>query len=235
MRGSTMHAVVSVVAVALAGCGREPAQGEESAGRVVSASIDARGGTVVFGRVTLEIPAGALSGPTTVTIRQLDRPVRAAVGPAYEFGPDGLAFRRPARLSVSYDGIDMPPGTDPASLRLSALDRGRWVALADRENDPDASRAAATLEHFSIYGLAPEPRIASGVGARLEANGIRVETTASVYGRLIVSAYSLSLYVERDATDAVSVTFTGLPTDAENYAYVRSYARSGCSRQPAVA
>ncbi|MDI7268640.1 MAG: NosD domain-containing protein, partial [Myxococcota bacterium] len=219
-----MRVLVVIAAVSLGGCEREPSHLDQDADAVVSTAIDSRGGTVSLGRVTLEIPEGALDGPTTITVRQLDHPAWAAVGPAYELGPDGLAFRRPARLSVSYDGIEMPPGTDPGSLRLSVLDRDRWVALADQQNDSDALRVSGTLEHFSIYGLVPEPRIAAGIGTRLEANGITVEATASVYGRLVVSAYSLSLYVERDATDAVSVTFTGPPTDAENYAYVRSYA-----------
>ena len=224
MRGTMMRVFVAVVGISLGGCDRELMRSDEVPGTAVSTAIDSRGGTVVLGAAALEIPAGALDDATTITIRRLDHPARGAVGPAYDFGPDGLAFLRPARLTISYEGIAMPPGTDAGSLRLAVLDRDRWVALDDQGSASDGPGVSASLRHFSTYGLVPEPRVTTGVGTRLEANGITVDVSAPVYGRLVVSAYSLSLYLEREATDDVSVTFTGLPVDEDNYAYVRSYA-----------
>jgi hypothetical protein len=84
MLGAMRCAFVAIVAISLGGCEREPSPPAEEPGTAVSATVDSRGGTVILGNVSLEIPAGALDDAATITVRRLDNPAWGAVGPAYE-------------------------------------------------------------------------------------------------------------------------------------------------------
>ncbi|HNU69680.1 MAG TPA: hypothetical protein PKG82_11070, partial [Myxococcota bacterium] len=56
--------------------------------------------------MTLEIPAGALDGATVIRITALEgAPGGYAVySPVYSFEPEGQIFKKPARLSMPFDG-----------------------------------------------------------------------------------------------------------------------------------
>lgn len=181
---------------------------------------------MVHGRLTLTVPAGALNEPTTISLRDVPKVPRGAAGPAWELGPDGLAFATPATLELSFDPDGLPPGTDPGGLRLCVRENGRWVPLPDQVHRRVERRLVAPIRHFSTYGIVPEPRAVSATGTRFAANGVVVETSAPVLGRLFVSPTNVSFYAERDSAVVVAATFTGLPVDAEHHAYVNSYSEA---------
>ncbi len=190
---------------------------------VASVTLDATGGSLVHGPVTLVVPEGALSAPVTITLAEVRDAPRGAVGPAYEFGPDGLVFGVPATLLVSYESLRLPAGVDPTGLRLSVLDDGRWMGLDDHVNRRVEMRVVGSVRHFSTYGIVADPREVSGRGVRWEANGITVVSSEEMFGRLYVSPTAVSLFVGGEAAGPVAISFGGLPTDGEHQMYVDGY------------
>jgi hypothetical protein len=110
-----------------------------------TATIGSHGGVIQVGSHTLDIPPGALRDRVTIT----------AVAPAdtvnrIQFQPEGLVFRKPAALTMSYANCGVRGSvavqiayTDDALVileYLTSLDRGRKVI--------------GELEHFSNYAVA---------------------------------------------------------------------------------
>ncbi len=113
-----------------------------------SATIGSAGGTLQVGPHTLAIPAGALSGPVTIT----------ATAPAdnvntVQFQPEGLVFAKPAALTMSYAncstlGLLGPKRvvfTDDALAILEVL-----LSVDSRSSQTVVGR----LQHFSHYAVA---------------------------------------------------------------------------------
>ncbi|MBI5507264.1 MAG: hypothetical protein HY903_00800 [Deltaproteobacteria bacterium] len=105
------------------------------------------------GRVTLSVPAGALSELTRVTVEPLATKPQGAVSRLYRFGPDGLGFAVPVTLRLRLE-----PGANrvPAASRLFALASvvgDAPVLLADGAYDAATGEAEAGLLHFSVYGV----------------------------------------------------------------------------------
>lgn len=53
------------------------------------------------GRVQLAVPAGALSAQAEITVTRLPDEEGVLPGMNYQFGPDGLTFERPVRLTLT--------------------------------------------------------------------------------------------------------------------------------------
>src|SRR4051812_31198421 len=86
-----------------------PEQSVTDAGKPVgnstSKAIGVEGGTITSpdGNVQLNIPAGALSKTTIITIQPVTNEIPGGMGHAYRFSPDGTQFSKPATLTFSYD------------------------------------------------------------------------------------------------------------------------------------
>ncbi len=115
--------------------------------------------------LTLTLPAGAASGPLTVS---------ALLSPALPDAPDSLplgsgfdlsahdangqavhTFAQPLTLVVAYDPLALLAlGVDPHTLRLSYYDplALAWVTLPT-VLDPDASTLTAYVDHFTLFAV----------------------------------------------------------------------------------
>ncbi|WP_437903057.1 DUF5050 domain-containing protein [Sorangium sp. So ce327] len=79
---------------ATSGTGAQPGAGEQF-------SVDAQGGTFTADDgFTIEVPPGAVSENTVITIERIDEAPEGAVGPMYVLGPEGLTFERPITLTL---------------------------------------------------------------------------------------------------------------------------------------
>ncbi|MBI5488798.1 MAG: right-handed parallel beta-helix repeat-containing protein [Deltaproteobacteria bacterium] len=221
------HAVrwVTFCVVVLA-CGREGPRNEPEPGTLVSFTMDGLGGTIEFGRLTLNIPPGALANPTSITVREALETPWGAVGSVFDLGPDGLTFAVAPTVSIAYDESELPAGVDAAALRVAVLEHGSWRHLDDGEHRPDENSAAAKLEHFSSYGLVPLADDTSGVGDHLELNGIVVDTSTEVFARLSVAPTIITLSLGRGNDVPVDITLSGLPTDSDQHIFLGSYEES---------
>ncbi|CAN5218112.1 hypothetical protein BH10PSE17_BH10PSE17_21120 [soil metagenome] len=161
----------------------------------VTATIGAAGGTITGpDDVKIEIPAGALTVDTAITIRKSsDGSPAAYMGAAktgmYEFTPHGLAFDVPVKVS-------MPSTANPfSSLLLTAGPSEEWTALAA---ESDGTRLTWSMSHFSWVwsypcgGTGPGPLVCPGA----HLNAVRTATPATALTH--TSYYSDTVTAEAD-------------------------------------
>jgi parallel beta-helix repeat protein len=131
--------------------------------------IGPAGGTVASSdnKVTLTIPAGALSQPTIITITSLSSSVPGNIGPAYSFGPDKTTFALPVTVTMTYDPFSLPAGLSGTNLRLATLFNGRhWYELLGSSVQPSTNTVTGYTYSFSTYGLIIGPFTATLAGAQ---------------------------------------------------------------------
>jgi hypothetical protein len=120
--------------------------------------IGPEGGTIrsANGRITLEIPPGALAEHTLISIRELDNgslPAGGVRDTGFELLPDGLTFVQPVRLTLAYTAEALPQADTTWIRVVQILDDGRF-ALPESISATQDGRVSARLAHFSKYALA---------------------------------------------------------------------------------
>lgn len=106
----------------------------------------------------LDFPAGAFAKDTRVVLTSapaplLDDPVRQRVtGPAFRLLPDDLALDRPVRVMTHVASEVVPLGTDPASVRVLAVDaRGRRTEIVPTEVQLDRGSVTFETSHAGTF------------------------------------------------------------------------------------
>lgn len=134
---ATPHLLMPTLAAALAtaalGCDVEMGTQVGSGGGIVTSED---------GRITLEIPAGALLDTVPISIEQTDDGPHNATGPTYTVEPYGVTFLRPAHLAYDVsDGVMENPDT----ARLVTERDDGWEMLGDRNVDIEHGEVTASL------------------------------------------------------------------------------------------
>jgi hypothetical protein len=112
-----------------------------------AAIVGPDGGTLHVGEHQLVIPRGALTREELIIA---EAPPSSLVD--VEFSPEGLTFGRPAELTLSYKGCDVPAGID---LVLAYVGWGnRILELPPSQDRKDLSGVVGEIEHFSQYAVA---------------------------------------------------------------------------------
>lgn len=112
-------------------------------------TIGSEGGSITAGPHTLVIPPAALSQPTAITMSVLTRRGVNAVSLA----PEGLQFRRPAALSMSYTNCDLLGTLLPKRIAYIDGDLNVLEYLLSLDN-LWAKRVTGKVDHFSDYVVA---------------------------------------------------------------------------------
>ncbi len=105
------------------------------------------------GAVVLDVPAGAVDGPTLIVVRALEagtEPSGAVRGSAYEFGPAGLTFDVPVTLTLRYDAEQLGQ-TGVELLRLHRVIDGVPELVIGSLLDAGGTRVRAEVDHFSTF------------------------------------------------------------------------------------
>src|SRR5688500_2257070 len=129
----------------LAGCGVKATQALDAQ---ATFELGPSGGAATSpdGRLKLDLPAGALAAPTTISVA-VDRRATAYASPVYVFGPSGTTFARPVKVTVQM------PEEAAGRYLLANVDGASPVPLASSTYDAAAHVVEATLEHFSAYAV----------------------------------------------------------------------------------
>lgn len=140
-------AAASLAFVTLAGC---DAKGEDVVGP--------EGGVVVSddGRLTVEIPEGALAVAIEITVEQVDELPPDALGPAYRVRPVGTVFEAPVQVLYNYSAKGMD--VDPDDIALVIERTEGWTELPDRHVFEDDHVVSATALYLSTFGIALRDR-----------------------------------------------------------------------------
>jgi hypothetical protein len=148
---TTRWMLALTLTLAAAGC--DEAEGE---------TVGREGGVVTSadGRVTLDIPAGALADDVAIRIDEVEAGPDGTLGYAYEVQPAGLVLALPAELTFEVDlgdDADEFDLVDPAvALERLALviDKGAsWDRLADLQFDGDAGVVSASALYLGTFAL----------------------------------------------------------------------------------
>lgn len=118
--------------------------------------IGAEGGVVVSadGRMTLEVPPGALDEAVEITI-EITEGTEGTLAPIYVIEPMGLSFRYPTELVYDYDA-EGPGDLDPEALELVTYREAGWDYLPDRKLDADDQTLSVSLMALSAVTVVAE-------------------------------------------------------------------------------
>lgn len=111
----------------------------------------------------LEIPAGAVTEEVEITVEFLSGDQMAGldtgmtnvtgVHGCYRFGPDGMRFAQPIRITLPYDGKKVPVGhvDDDVQTWFFDEDLGRWLEIERVAVDPAAGTVTSLTDHFTDF------------------------------------------------------------------------------------
>lgn len=118
--------------------------------------IGPEGGVVVSsdGRMTLEVPPGALDRSVEITIEATPGP-EGTVAPVYVIEPMGLTFQYPTELVFDYDAT-MLGEEDPEALEMVTQRELGWDYLPDRKLDAEDETISVSLMALSAVTLVIE-------------------------------------------------------------------------------
>ncbi len=128
--------LLALVAVLLSACSGKS--------EVTSVVVGPAGGTFssADGKLTVEVPSGALGADVTFTVKPVADPLPGASGPVYELGPEGMTFSSPIAIAID--------GAGGASMQVATEQGGRWVAQPTLVGENNA--LVATTTHLSRWG-----------------------------------------------------------------------------------
>jgi hypothetical protein len=127
----------------------------DAVGAVVTKQIGVNGGGIVSadGKVELQIPAGALSSSTSISIQAITNNAPNGISNGYRFTPDGMKFSTAATLKIHYAAGDIG-GSLPDLLGISFQDStGLWWRVNNFTNDQANKTISAPIMHFSDWTL----------------------------------------------------------------------------------
>lgn len=119
-------------------------------------AIGPDGGVVVSedGRMSLDIPAGALDESVEITIEVVPGPEGSA-SDLYVLEPIGLTFERPVFVEYDYDHGTLG-GADAQDLSLMAQREADWAFLGDVLVEEDVQVVSASLMALSPVAVVVE-------------------------------------------------------------------------------
>jgi RHS repeat-associated protein len=118
--------------------------------------------TIAFAGAKLEIPVGAVDRDTRITIRPLVEsdvpkmgPRMANVSPegrAFRFGPHGLKFKKPVKITLPYDPAALEPGMHERHVFGFYYDEptGKWQRIG-RYGIAAGGELSSLTEHFTDF------------------------------------------------------------------------------------
>jgi hypothetical protein len=125
------------------------------AGDATHTTIGTSGGTVqsADGRLTITIPAGALTAATDVTIQPLSNEAPLGMGLGYRLGPEGTTFAAPVKLSFAYDDALLNGVPEDFLWIVTQAENGSWNAMLRSYVDAASHTVSVETTHFSDWAV----------------------------------------------------------------------------------
>lgn len=120
---------------------------------ICATTVPTTGATLeVAGELTLAVPDGALEVPTDITIRRVAGEP-GTVNAVYDLGPDGMKFKLPIEMRISYNPRLLPPGVDETDLFIETEGEGGFGTLESTFVDTDNSEVVGYTDHFTEFAV----------------------------------------------------------------------------------
>ncbi|QHV95724.1 hypothetical protein [Spirosoma endbachense] len=127
----------------------------KSIGAMSSQTIGPTGGSLTTsdGKLTLSIPAGALTKETQISIEPVETTLPLGVGTSYHFMPEGTQFAKPATFTYHFTDEEVS-GIDTEHLGLANQQTDHsWTLTRWATIDKTQKTITAKLPHFSWWTL----------------------------------------------------------------------------------
>lgn len=124
-------------------------------GSAVTKEIGTSGGSITSpdGRITLTVPAGALSTNTSISIQPIENTTPNGVGLSYDFLPNGQQFAKPVTVTLHYTDDDIS-GTTPELMEFGFQNNQNvWQGKGNLQVDKTAKTITASISHFSRWSF----------------------------------------------------------------------------------
>lgn len=134
------------------------APGDSTGAATTGLITAATGGTLTTpdNRLSINIPAGALSEDTTISIEPITSKAPGATGVGgFRLGPDGTVFNKPVTLTFAYTDAEVAdetgiPVPEIQSVFTRGLD-GVWTSVGDVQLDTTNRTVSVQTSHFSDF------------------------------------------------------------------------------------
>jgi hypothetical protein len=177
----------------------------------------ATGGTFAAadGSMTLSIPPGALPEDTIVQVRMarpgdIPEPEDVyAIGPVYDFQPDGLVLNKPATVTYrvpaeQFAGLNLDEGQQPMMIALTRSGDGSWEVLSGVSTDVDIATGemvlTAEMNHFCSPAV-----LATPVSVRMDPQQVDMDAGQSWSTSIIITNDHLTIPVYVQSVDFYSL------------------------------
>ncbi len=125
-------------------------------GTSIKKTIGAAGGTIAAtgGRITVDIPAGALAANTEITLQEVTNSLPGSPGKSFRLEPEGIKFTKPITLTIPYTDAMLADTIHPDALFLAYQDKaGGWRFMAKSRVDKANKTVKVETDHFSDWTL----------------------------------------------------------------------------------
>lgn len=125
-------------------------------GEATSGTIDQNGGELLSsdGKIGIAIPAGALSGPTLISIQPVTGEAPLGLGMGYRLLPVGQTFTKPVKLTFTFDNQLLQNSPADFLWIVTQTSTGSWNALMKSVLDENSGSVSCETTHFSDWALA---------------------------------------------------------------------------------
>ena len=139
-------------------------------GDPITATIGTAGGSIASadGRITVTIPAGALTADTAIGVQPIENTDAAGFGMAYRLTPDGQKFAKPVTLAFTYTKDDLD-STFAQSMKVAFQDKAGLWEVQKTNVDTAAKTLTITSTHFTDFSALGGIQLAPG-SKRLKLN-----------------------------------------------------------------
>jgi hypothetical protein len=136
-------------------------------GQQVQKTIDGAGGTIISadGKISLVIPAGALTSATHFSIQPITSTVPLGTAPAYRLLPADVTFAKPVTVMLQYDAAAIEDQNEEALDLVCQDNAGAWKVMNRTVQDKAArtlSVQTKRINDFSMTGyyyLVPQKKV----------------------------------------------------------------------------
>ena len=131
-----------------------PAAKGDPSGTATTQQIDGQGGSVTSadGRLTLDIPAGALASATQISVQPITNTSPNGIGLAYRLEPEGTTFAAPVTLTFHLSTTEALGIA--STFVVTQKSDGLWYSLRNQQRDATAQTVSMSASHFSDWALA---------------------------------------------------------------------------------
>lgn len=130
----------------------------QPAGSQITKQIGPQGGELssVDGRISLLVPAGALTAATEISLQPVSNTLPGSPGANYRLLPENVKFEKPVSITFRYSAADLKGTSSQLLFAAYQSADGIWRFLPDtRLNEADSTLTCNTT-HFSDWGIFAE-------------------------------------------------------------------------------